>query len=123
MHTIWEVIRDGNAKERLAVIADLVTIVGISLASIVAAIFTFDGRLDIETVFGMSIIGLLSLAGYSIVLAVFLVISFYLSGFFEEFKTFRSLLLFALWTLFVALTLWVGYFAYSVLVHTTFVRQ
>jgi uncharacterized membrane protein YqjE len=123
VRTVWEALRDGNAKERLAVIADLVSIVGVSLVGAIAAMFAVEGKLDTSAFFGMAILGLLSISGGAVVLALFFVVSFYIGAIFEEYKTFRLLLLFALWSAFAALTLWAGYYTYEILTHTTFIRR
>lgn len=44
-----------------------------------------------------------------------MVISFYISNFFDDYPAFKKLLLFALWTAFAALTVAAGYVAYKVL--------
>ncbi|MFJ1216957.1 hypothetical protein ACVSUH_14010 [Yersinia enterocolitica] len=65
MKTILEAWTKGNAKEKLAVIADLATIMGLSIASITAGLFTLVARtdkLDVGNLFGVVISSLLGLA-------------------------------------------------------------
>ena len=66
MKSILEAFTQGNAKEKLAVIADLTTIAGISIATIIAGLLTLvakTDKLDIGNLFGVVIISLLGLAG------------------------------------------------------------
>ena len=66
MKSILEVFTQGNTKEKLAVIADLTTIAGISIATIIAGLLTLvakTDKLDVGNLFGVVIISLLGLAG------------------------------------------------------------
>jgi uncharacterized membrane protein YqjE len=113
-------LRDGNAKERLAVTADLVSIVGVSIASIIAALLAIEGKVDTTAVFGVVLVGLLSLAGAALVLASFLFLSSFLSAFLQGYRTIRFLTLFALWCFFLAGALLAVWNAYEVLSSTSF---
>ena len=122
MKTIWQALRDGDAKSRLAVVADLVSIVGVSVASVVAAMFATNSTLIWSQVFGFTVIGLLSLAGALIVLVGFLVVSFYISAMLADHRTIRGLLLAAWWLAFAALFLLATLYTYDALVHTPFTK-
>lgn len=61
MKSILEVFTQGNTKEKLAVIADLTTIAGISIATIIAGLLTLvakTDKLDVGNLFGVVIISL-----------------------------------------------------------------
>lgn len=65
MKTILEALTKGNAKEKLAIIADLATIVGISIATVTASLLALVARtdkLDVGNLFGSVIISLFGLA-------------------------------------------------------------
>lgn len=75
MKSILEAFTQGNAKEKLAVIADLTTIAGISIATIIAGLLTLvakTDKLDIGNLFGVVIISLLGLAGVCCFVALFI---------------------------------------------------
>jgi len=75
MKSILEAFTQGNAKEKLAVIADLTTIAGISIATIIAGLLTLvakTDKLDIGNLFGVVIISLLGLAGVCCFVAFFI---------------------------------------------------
>ena len=62
MRSVWDALRKGNAKERLAVVADLVSIVGVSLGSMFAAVLAVKGKVDVDVAFIVAAAGFLSLA-------------------------------------------------------------
>jgi hypothetical protein len=110
MQTIFQTLRSGNARDRLAVIADITTIVGVSVASIVGGLLALAGTTslasyEIYAVVTAIIFSLFCLAIAVIVWAGFLILLAYLSGL--QFKTphVRSLLYFSLWLVISALTL------------------
>lgn len=75
MKSILEVFTQGNTKEKLAVIADLTTIAGISIATIIAGLLTLvakTDKLDVGNLFGVVIISLLGLAGVCCFMALFI---------------------------------------------------
>ena len=75
MKSILEVFTQGNTKEKLAVIADLTTIAGISIATIIAGLLTLvakTDKLDVGNLFGVVIISLLGLAGVCCFVALFI---------------------------------------------------
>jgi hypothetical protein len=110
MQTIFQTLRSGNSRDRLAVIADITTIVGVSVASIVGGLLALAGTTslasyEIYAVVTAIIFSLFCLAIAVIVWAGFLILLAYLSGL--QFKTphVRSLLYFSLWLVISALTL------------------
>ncbi|MER5113072.1 hypothetical protein [Serratia marcescens] len=77
MKSILAALRQGNAKEKLAVIADLTTIAGISIATITAGLLTLvakTDKVDVGNLFGVIIISLLGLAGVCCFVALFILI-------------------------------------------------
>jgi len=75
MKSILEALTQGNAKEKLAVIADLTTIAGISIATITAGLLTLlakSDNIDVGNLFGVVIISLLGLAGVCFFVALFI---------------------------------------------------
>jgi hypothetical protein len=75
MKTISEAFTKGNAKEKLAIIADLATIAGVSITTITAGLLALVARtdkLDVGNLFGVVIISLLGLAVVSCFVAGFI---------------------------------------------------
>lgn len=122
MRTIIEALRTGNARERLAIVADVLSIVGISLATVVGGGFALGGTLDVENVVGVVVISLLSLAGASLVLLAFLSASSVLRSRLAANPTGRFFLQLSLWSVFSALFVVAAFFAYFALSHMRFVR-
>jgi hypothetical protein len=122
MQTILQALRSGNAKERLAVIADLTSIVGVSVASIVGGFFALAGTTNLSSEISQAIVfSLFCLAIAVLVLAVFLTFLTYLSGI--QFKTplVRPLLYISSWLLMIALTL-IASLYYSSMIRFFFYR-
>lgn len=69
MKSILDDFRAGTARERLAIASDLFSIVGVSLIAVIAPILARSGPTDISDLAGISILALLSLAGFSLALA------------------------------------------------------
>jgi hypothetical protein len=123
VRTIWVGLKQGDAKERLAIIADLVSVVGVSVASIIAALFAVGGKLDADTLFGVVVSGLLALAGSVVVLVLFLVGSFYLRVLLDGYPIISFLLRLALWLVFAAVLFGATIAAFEILSHTSFIRR
>lgn len=73
MRTIIECFKSGNAKEKLAIFADIMSIAGVSLGTIVAGLFTLE-KLDVSNVIGVKIISLIGLAIYCAYIAGFIIL-------------------------------------------------
>ncbi len=69
MKSILDDFRAGTARERLAIVSDLFSIVGVSLIAVIAPILSSRGPTDINDLAGISILALLSLTGFSLALA------------------------------------------------------
>ncbi len=120
MRSIWEALKIGSAKERLAITADLVSIIGVSIASVVATLFATRTAIDATAVVASIVIGLLCLSGATVVLAAWMVVSFYITNIFHEHKSFCSALQFALWSAFAALFILAAYYAFLLLYNMSF---
>ena len=73
MKSIFDDFRAGTARERLAIASDLFSIVGISIAAVITAVFTRSSPAGINDLAGISIFVLMSLAGLSLALACIIV--------------------------------------------------
>lgn len=122
MQSIFDILKTGTGKERLAVIADIVSILGVSLATVLGGAFALNANIDVENLMGVLIGGLLSLAGASAVVALFLATSSWLGLHLSANSPIRRLMLIALWLVFGALFLYAAYFAYAVLSSIRFVK-
>ena len=115
MRSIADALKTGDTRTRLAVVADLVSILGVSLATVVGGGFALNGRLDVASVVGLTITSLLSLALASVVVVCFLSASHWLRGQFQARYGYFVLLQIALWAVFTALFVWAAFLSYEVL--------
>ena len=122
MQTIFDTLKAGTGKEKLAVVADIVSILGVSLATALGGAFALNAKLDVENITGVLIGGLLSLAGTSVVVALFLAASSWLGLHLPANSTVRRLMLIALWLVFAALFLLAVFLAYTILTSVRFVK-
>lgn len=122
MQSIIEALKNGDAKARLAIVADIVSILGVSLATVVGGSFALSGKLNVENVVGVSASALLSLAGASLVVLAFLASSSWLRRRFSGNPIALGLLQFSLWAVFAALFLVAAFFSYEILTNMRFVR-
>ncbi|MGP6442078.1 hypothetical protein ACTZGI_04915 [Rahnella aceris] len=75
MKTIFESLVDGNAKERLAIIADITSIAGVSLGTVTGgllALTALTDKLDVGNLVGVTIISLIGLALFCFFIAGFI---------------------------------------------------
>ena len=96
MQSIFDTLKTGTAKERLAVVSDIVSILGVSLATVLGGALALNAKLDVENIAGVLISGLLSLAGVLVVVALFLAVSSWLSLHLPANSPIRRLILIAL---------------------------
>jgi hypothetical protein len=122
MQSIFDTLKTGTGKERLGLVADIVSILGVSFATVLGGAFALGSKLDVENTMGVLIGGLLSLAGASVVFALFLAASLWLGLHLPENSLIRRLILIALWFTFGALFLYAAYFAYAVLTSVRFLQ-
>nr|ELR5039299.1 hypothetical protein [Providencia stuartii] len=81
--TILELFRRGNCRVKLAIIADIVTIAGVSIASIFGGILAITkniGTLSGMDIFGVALLSLLGLFIFSLCTAGFIYAMTYLSS-------------------------------------------
>ena len=122
MQSVLDTLKTGTGKERLAVVADIVSILGISFATVLGGVFAFNAKLDVENIVGVLIGGLLSLAGAFVVVALFLGASSWLALHMPATSLIRRLTLIALWLVFSALFFYAAFFVYAVLTSVRFVK-
>jgi hypothetical protein len=122
MRTIIDALRTGTAKERLAITADIVSILGVSFATVIGGSFALSGRIDIENLVGTFVGGLFALAGASMVVVVFLATSSWLRHKLAGNAMYFALLQFSLWSVFIGLFLIASFFSYEILSHMRFVQ-
>jgi len=113
MQSVIDTLKSGNSRERLAVVADILSILGVSLAAVVGGILTLSTSLRVANVIGAAISSLLSLAGAALVLVACLATSAWLSRKFAFNPLFRSLVHFSLWAVFASLFLLAAFIAYE----------
>ena len=121
MQSIIDALKNGDAKVRLAIVADIVSILGVSLATVVGGSFALRGKLDVENIVGVSASALLSLAGASLVVLVFLALSSWLRRRISDNPIALGLLQFSLWAVFGALFLLAALFSYEILTNMRYV--
>jgi hypothetical protein len=121
MQSIIDALKNGDAKARLAIVADIVSILGVSLATLVGGSFALSGKLDVENIVGVSASALLSLAGASLVVLAFLASSSWLRRRISGNPIALGLLQFSLWDVFGALFLLAAFFSYEILTNMRYV--
>jgi hypothetical protein len=70
---IWEILFKGGAKERLSVLADIFTIVGVSAASVIGGILAFlhkHNYVSVTAVAGMTLLTIVCVGVFALGLAV-----------------------------------------------------
>lgn len=110
MKTILEALRKGNAKEKLAVIADLTTIAGVSIATILASmvtLVTMTSELYLKNVFGVIIITIMGLIVICLLVAFFIFIMAEMSQPWRTPRGFQPLIKCTVWLIFICLFLYV----------------
>lgn len=121
MRSIVDTLKAGSGKERLAVISDIVSILGVSLATVLGGAFALKAKLDVENILGVVISGLLSVAGALVVIALFLGVASRIGSRFSANSPIRKLLICSLWLLFSGFFVYAVYFSYIVLTSIRFV--
>ncbi|HHU4128564.1 TPA: hypothetical protein ACUB6T_004988 [Klebsiella michiganensis] len=118
MKSILEAFTQGNAKEKLAVIADLTTIAGISIATIIAGLLTLvakTDKLDIGNLFGVVIISLLALAGVCCFVAFFIWVTTQISKPWGALRGVQSLVKCAIFLIFICIFLLAVFTFYGII--------
>lgn len=109
MQSIIQVFREGSVRDQLALAADILSILGVSLAAVVGGALTLSTRLNVgNTVFAL-MVSLLVLAGAAVVLVGFLAASSWLSDKSSFNGIHLGLLQFSVWACFAALFLLVAF--------------
>ncbi len=122
MQSVIEALKAGDAKTRLAIAADIVSILGVSLATVVGGTFALNRKLNVANILGTSVMALLALAGASLVVLIFLSCSSWLRHRFFENAVALRLLQLALWSVFGALFLLSVFGSYEFLSSVQFVQ-
>lgn len=120
MKAIWRSLKEGDSVRRLAIVADLVSIIGISLATITGALLSMPAGLSPKVAIGIAVACLLFLSLGAVLLAVFVGVSAVFTEMFDEFRVFRAVLQTAVWSLFAALILLGAYFLFAMLKNSHF---
>lgn len=118
MQSIIEVLRFGSGRDRLAVVADILSIFGVSIAAVVGGVLTLSTTLSVGNVIAAAAISLVSLAGITLVLIVF----FAASGWVSRNSSYARLLRLALWATFAALLLFAIFAWYEFMSSVRFSR-
>jgi hypothetical protein len=120
MKNIFAALREGDAVKRLAITADLLSVVGVSIATIVGALLAIPSRVSPKMALEISVVALIFLAGLALVLAIFIAISAAAREMFAEYWPFHWALQIALWAFYVAILLGAGHFAASMVENSFF---
>lgn len=120
MKTIIQAIKNGDAKERLAIAADIATLAGVSLATVGAGILTVSARatnMNAEAIVGVTIFTLIALVFFCLVIIIFIWIYSEYSKNQLSHPIINFLLKFILWILFTIALL------YSVALYYSFIES
>ncbi len=128
MQTIWNALKTGTAKERLAIIADLVSIAGVSIASVAGGIFAVSqaagtSELNFNHIGVATVIGLLSLAVAVLFLALLLVVLAWLRSWQPRVAGVRTLVSIAVWLSLGALIVVASWAYYDLFASFSFIRN
>ncbi|WP_313680839.1 hypothetical protein [Pseudescherichia sp.] len=118
MKTILAVLAKGDAKDRLAVIADIATLAGVSVATVTAGVLTLvagAGKVDVENLLGAIIFSLFGLAIGCCIVAAFIWVVVQLSKPWKAPRGVQSLLICAAWLIFFIIVLYAVSFFYSLI--------
>lgn len=118
MKTVIEVLAKGNGKDRLAVIADIATLAGVSVATVTAGVLTLaagPGKLDVGNLFGATILSLIGLALGCCLIAGFIWIIVKLSVPWAVPPVIQKLLMCAIWLAFIIIVLYSIAFFYTLI--------
>ena len=118
MKTILATLAKGNAKDRLAVIADIATLAGVSVATVTAGVLTLvagTGKLNVENFFGATILSLTGLAVGCCLVAGFIWVIVQLSKPWGAPRGVQSLVMCAVWLMFIIIVLFAVKFFYSLI--------
>jgi len=116
MKTIFEALKNGDGKERLAIIADITSLVGVSVASVAGgllAIGTQTTNLNVIDIFGVTISSLIGLVFLCLFLMTFIWILSKLSGPWSTPPGVKFLAKCVIWILFILTILFGVAFFYS----------
>jgi len=117
MKSIVSDFKRGNATQRLAIASDLISITGVSLAAVLAPVFTFGGRLDLDALAGKSFFALFGLGVLSLLLAGIISAHSWLKTALTG-SVAGVLLLATMWLFFFAVFIYAAYGLYAVLAYT-----
>ena len=118
MKTIFEALTRGNAKEKLAVIADLTTIAGISIATITAGLLALVAKtnnLNVGNLFGAVIISLFGLAVVCCFFAGFIWVATQISKPWGAPRGVQSLVKTSVWLIFICMFLMAIFTIYGII--------
>lgn len=108
MKTVFEALRTGNAKERLAVAADITSIAGVSFASIIGGLFAIGGTTGKLYVGNLVFVVLSSLATLAVAcgaIAIFIILLTKAAGPWKAPPGVQPLVITAMWLIFLCLVL------------------
>lgn len=103
MRSIIQTLREGTYRDRLAIVADVFSILGVTLATVVGSLLSLDSSLNMGSVMMAIVISLLSLAGGAVVLVGFMEVSGWISNKCSSNGLYKLLFQFSIWALFVSL--------------------
>jgi hypothetical protein len=108
MNTIFSALRDGTAKDRLAIVADLAGVVGVSVAAVVGLIVTSADTARMLTFVGNLFYTLIAVALLSVALAIAINATQHLNERYKSSSAVRILMFVCLWSSWAAFVLFSG---------------
>lgn len=118
MKTIFETLAKGDGKEKLAVIADIATLAGVSVATVIAGILTLvagAGKINAGNLLGVTILSLFGLALVCCLVAGFIWVVVAFSKPWKAPSGVQKLVMCAIWLLFIIIILFTVSFFYSLI--------
>ena len=121
MQEILEVLKNGTRKEQLSIVADIVTILGVSLATVLGGAFVFNAKNNLDSIVGVLTVVIFSVVGTCITVAAFMVTSAWLGQKLQGDPFICRLLQIALWLMFGLIFIYAAFLAYTLLSSIRFV--
>ena len=114
--------RHANPREKLAIVSDVLSVLGISAATLGGGALALSGDIHVENLMGILISVPLFLAGAAVLLAAVLLASKWLRFRLQNEPIYHGLLQFALWAAVASGVLLAAFFSYTILDSIPIVR-
>ena len=120
--SLLQEFRSGSPRERLGIASDVLSVLGISAATLAGGALALSNDIYVDNIMGVVISAPLFLSAAAVFLAAVLLLSSWLKSRLQQQPMYHRLLQFALWSAVLSGVLLAGYFTYSLLDSIPIVR-